>query len=40
MCLPEVGQTEPPSPALAFSSVGRSVAAGQLTSGQLRNKIC
>ena len=35
---PEVGQTEPP-PALAFSSVGHGVSMGQLTSGQLREKI-
>ena len=34
---PEVGQTEPP-PALAFSSVGRVVSAGQLSSGQPRKK--
>ena len=31
VCCPEVGQTEPP-PALAFSSVGRGVSAGQLAS--------
>jgi len=38
VCCPEVGQTEPP-PALAFSSVGSGVSAGQLTSGKHTKKI-
>ena len=39
VCCPEVGQTEPP-PALAFSSVGRGVSAGQLISGQHTKNWC